>query len=137
MVESKNLIEKTLNQNWREFLFDNPQIVSMSQGLILQVSYIELGNPHETRIYLFDQTKIHIQTYYWILFKLLRAPPLHRVSLFLVLAMHSLLSLSLSLSLFFFFLGYFSTCWSLYLFWSLQFIVIEGAIASLLFSIDD
>ena len=47
MVESRTLIEKTLNKSLREFLFVNPQIGSVSQGFIFQVSFMELGTTHE------------------------------------------------------------------------------------------
>ena len=60
LVESKTLVEKTLNQSLKEFLFGNVQIRFKSQGLLYKASRIELGTPHETQPYLFYQTKIQI-----------------------------------------------------------------------------
>ena len=60
LVESKTLVEKTLNQSLKEFLFGNGQIRFMSQGHISKTSCMELGTPHETQPYLFNQTKIQI-----------------------------------------------------------------------------
>ena len=60
LVESRTLIEKTLNQNLKEFLFGNFQIGFTSLELVSKASCMELGTPHETQPYLFYQTKIHI-----------------------------------------------------------------------------
>ena len=60
LVESKTLVEKTLNQSLKEFLFGNVQIGFMSQGHVSKTSCMELGTPHETQPYLFYQTKIQI-----------------------------------------------------------------------------
>ena len=60
LVESRTLVEKTLNQSLKEFLFDNVQIGFTSQGLVSKASCIELGTPHETQPYLFYQTKIQV-----------------------------------------------------------------------------
>ena len=60
LVESKTLVEKTLNQSLKEFLFGNGQIRFMSQGHVSKTSCMELGTPHETQPYLFYQTKIQI-----------------------------------------------------------------------------
>ena len=60
MVESKTLVEKTLNQSLKEFLFGNVQIEFTSQELVSKASCMELGTPHETKPYLFYQTKIQI-----------------------------------------------------------------------------
>ena len=57
LVESKTLVEKTLSQNLKEFLFGNIQIGFTSQKLVSEVSCMELGTPQS---YLFYQTKIHI-----------------------------------------------------------------------------
>ena len=48
LVESRTLVEKTLNQNLKEFLFDNVQIGFMSQRLVSETSCMELGTPYET-----------------------------------------------------------------------------------------
>ena len=48
LVESRTLIEKTLNKSLKEFLFGNVQIGFTSQGLIFKTSCIELGTTHET-----------------------------------------------------------------------------------------
>ena len=44
----------------RGFLFGNVQIGFTSQGLVSKASCMELGTPHETQPYLFNQTKIQI-----------------------------------------------------------------------------
>jgi len=48
LVESRTLIERTLDKSLRELLYGNLQIESASQELVLQVLYMELGTPHET-----------------------------------------------------------------------------------------
>ena len=60
LIESRTLVEKTLNQNLKEFLFNNIQIGFMSQRLVPKASYMKLGTPHKTQPYLFYQTKIQI-----------------------------------------------------------------------------
>ena len=60
LVESRTLIEKTLNKSLKEFLFGNLQIGFTSQGLVSKTSCMELGTPHETQPYLFYQTKIQV-----------------------------------------------------------------------------
>ena len=57
LVELKTLVEKTLNQSLKEFLFGNVQIEFTSQGLVSKASCMELGTLHETKPYLFYQTK--------------------------------------------------------------------------------
>ena len=57
LVESKTLVEKTLNHNLKEFLFGNVQIGFTSQKLVSKASSMELGTPQS---YLFYQTKIQI-----------------------------------------------------------------------------
>ena len=47
------LVEKTLNQGFKEFLFGNVQIGFTSQGLVRKASCMELGTPYETQPYLF------------------------------------------------------------------------------------
>ena len=61
LVESRTLLnfEKTLSKSLREFFFGNSQIGFASQGL--QISYMELGTPHETRFYLSYQTKFSFE----------------------------------------------------------------------------
>jgi len=58
LVESRIVVEKTLNQSLREFLFGNIQIGFTSQELVFKTSCIELGTPQETQSYLFYQTKV-------------------------------------------------------------------------------
>ena len=55
MVESRIPLnfEKALDKSFREFLFGNSHVGSVSQGLKLQVLYMELGTPHETQPNLF------------------------------------------------------------------------------------
>ena len=82
-----------MDKRLREFLFGNSQIGFGNQGLVLQVSYMELGTPYKTWSYLFYQTKIwfwerererfgkeltyfHIQTYSRNFSKPPRASPL-------------------------------------------------------------
>ena len=48
LIESRILIEKILDKRLREFLFGNSQIAFVSQGLVLQVLYMELGTPYKT-----------------------------------------------------------------------------------------
>lgn len=61
LVESRILIEKILDKRLWEFLFGNSQIGFASQGLILQVLYMELGTPYKTWSYLFYQMKIRFR----------------------------------------------------------------------------
>ena len=60
LVKLRTLVEKTLNQSLKEFLFGNLQIGFTSQWLVFKSSSMELGTPHETQPYFFYQTKIQI-----------------------------------------------------------------------------
>ena len=60
LVESRTLVEKTLNQSLKKNLFGNLQMGFISQELVSKASCMELGTPHETQPYLFYQTKIQI-----------------------------------------------------------------------------
>ena len=60
VVELWTLVEKTMTQNLKEFLFGNFQIGFTSLELVSKASCMELGTPHETQPYLFYQTKIQI-----------------------------------------------------------------------------
>ena len=60
LVESRTLIEKTLNQNLKEFLFGNVQIGFTSQELVSKASCMKAKTPHKTQPYLFYKTKIPI-----------------------------------------------------------------------------